>query len=249
MAAFLSIVIPAYNEADRLPTTLRDLGEFLRQQAYGAEIVVVDDGSRDTTAAVVQAAAHADSRIHLIASTHRGKGAAVRQGMLAARADVRVMCDADLSMPPTEVPKLLAALAQGADVALATREGAGARRIAEPFHRHLMGRAFNLLVRALAVPDLQDTQCGFKAFTASAARTLFGQATVDGFGFDVEVLYLARKYGLRLQEIPIVWYYQSSSRVSPLRDTLRMVHDLLRVRWNDWRGRYMLPSATVVSGR
>jgi dolichyl-phosphate beta-glucosyltransferase len=249
MAAFLSIVIPAYNEADRLPTTLRDLGEFLRQQSYRAEVVVVDDGSRDATAAVVQAAATSDSRIRLIASQHRGKGAAVRQGMLAATADVRVMCDADLSMPPDELPKLLAALNQGADVALATREGVGARRIGEPFHRHLMGRVFNLLVRALAVPGLQDTQCGFKAFTATAARTLFGQATVDGFGFDVEVLYLARKYGLRLQEVPIVWYYQSSSRVSPLRDTLRMVRDLLRVRWNDWRGRYILPSATIVSGR
>jgi dolichyl-phosphate beta-glucosyltransferase len=158
--------------------------------------------------------------------------------MLAASGAVRVMCDADLSMPAHELPKLLAPLAAGADVALATREGAAARRIGEPYLRHLMGRVFNALVRLLAVPGLHDTQCGFKAFTAASAEALFGQATVDGFGFDVEVLYLARKRRLRLVEVPIAWYYQASSRVSPLRDTIRMVRDVLRVRWNDARGMY-----------
>ncbi|HLH25369.1 MAG TPA: dolichyl-phosphate beta-glucosyltransferase [Chloroflexota bacterium] len=237
-APFVSIVIPAYNEAERLPATLAQLGQFLRGEAYSAEIVVVDDGSRDATAAVTERAAVADPLVRLVRAPHRGKGAAVRRGMLEARGALRVMCDADLSMPAHELPKLLAPFAAGADVALATREGAGARRIGEPYRRHLMGRVFNLLVRLLAVPGLHDTQCGFKAFTAASAASLFAASTVDGFGFDVEVLYLARKRRLRLVEVPIAWYYQASSRVSPLRDTIRMIRDVLRVRWNDWRGRY-----------
>jgi dolichyl-phosphate beta-glucosyltransferase len=237
-APFLSIVIPAYNEAERLPASLTRLGEFLRAESYDAEIVVVDDGSRDGTAAAVERATTADPAVRLIRAPHAGKGAAVRRGMLAAGGAVRVMCDADLSMPAHELPKLLAALAAGADVAIATREGAGARRVGEPYLRHLMGRAFNFLVRRLAVPDLHDTQCGFKAFTAASAEALFRPSTIDGFGFDVEVLYLARKQRLRVAEVPIVWYFQASSRVSPLRDTIRMVRDILRVRWNDARGLY-----------
>jgi len=236
-APFLSIVIPAYNEAERLPATLDQLASFLRGEDYTAEIIVVDDGSTDGTIAVARDAV-VEPGVQIIAAPHRGKGAAVRQGMLAARGQARLMCDADLSMPAHEIPKLIAALAAGADVALATREGSGARRVGEPELRHLMGRVFNLLVRLLAVPDLNDTQCGFKAFTAASAEALFGRATIDGFGFDVEVLYLARKRHLRLAEVPIAWYYQPSSRVSPLRDTIRMVRDVLRVRWNDWRGRY-----------
>jgi dolichyl-phosphate beta-glucosyltransferase len=236
-APFVSIVIPAYNEAERLPATLTQLGQFLQGGGYHAEIVVVDDGSSDGTAAVVERAA-ADPFVRLVRAPHAGKGAAVRRGMLQAQGAARVMCDADLSMPASELPKLLAPLAAGADVALATREGTGARRIGEPYLRHLMGRVFNTLVRLLAVPGLHDTQCGFKAFTAASAEALFGRSTVDGFGFDVEVLYLARKLRLRLVEVPIAWYYQASSRVSPLRDTIRMIRDVLRVRWNDARGVY-----------
>jgi glycosyltransferase involved in cell wall biosynthesis len=237
-APFVSIVIPAYNEAERLPATLMQLGQFLRAEDYRAEVVVVDDGSSDDTAGVVERAAAADPLLRLVRAPHRGKGAAVRRGMLEARGAARVMCDADLSMPAYELPKLLAPLAAGADVALATREGAGARRIGEPELRHLMGRVFNTLVRLFAVPGLHDTQCGFKAFTAASAEALFGRGTIDGFGFDVEVLYLARKRRLRLVEVPIAWYYQASSRVSPVRDTIRMVRDVLRVRWNDARGSY-----------
>ena len=236
-APFLSIVIPAYNEAERLPATLVQLGSFLHGEDYRAEIVVVDDGSTDGTLSVAREAAP-EPPVALIAAPHAGKGAAVRRGMLAAAGQVRLMCDADLSMPAGEIPKLLAALAGGADVAVATREGAGARRVGEPYLRHLMGRVFNLLVRVLTVPGLHDTQCGFKAFTAASAEALFCRATIDGFGFDVEILYLARKRGLRLVEVPIAWYYHPSSRVSPLRDTIRMVRDVLRVRWNDWLGRY-----------
>jgi glycosyltransferase involved in cell wall biosynthesis len=234
---FLSIVIPAYNEAERLPATLEQLAGFLRGEEYPAEIVVVDDGSGDGTLAVARAAA-GEPPVRAIAAPHRGKGSAVRIGMLAATGQARLMCDADLSMPAHEIPKLLAVLGRDADVVLATREGAGARRVGEPYLRHAMGRVFNLLVRLLAVPGLHDTQCGFKAFTAASAEALFRRSTIDGFGFDVEILYLARRRGLRLAEVPIAWYYQPSSRVSPLRDTIRMVRDVLRVRWNDWRGRY-----------
>ncbi len=237
-APALSIVIPAYNEAERLPGSLDRLAAFLDAEGHHAEVLVVDDGSTDATAAVAARLAAADARFRLLRAPHRGKGAAVRQGMLAARGAVRVMCDADFSMPPHELPKLLAPLAAGADLAVATREGVGARRVGEPLVRHLMGRVFNALVRLAAVPGLHDTQCGFKAFTAAAAERLFLRSTIDGFGFDVEILYLARKYRLRLAEVPIVWYYQASSRVSPLRDTIRMVRDVLRVRVNDWRGHY-----------
>ena len=234
----LSIVIPAYNEAGRLPATLSRLQSYLRGESYEAELLVVDDGSEDDTVAVVRQVSAADATVRLIAASHAGKGAAVRRGMLAAKGTLRLMCDADLSMPPSELPKLLAPLTAGADVALATREGVGARRHGEPPLRHLMGRVFNVLVRLLAVPGVHDTQCGFKAFTAASAEAVFARGTIDGFGFDVESLYLARKQGLRLVEVPITWYYQASSRVDPLRDTMRMVRDLLRVRWNDWRGRY-----------
>ena len=237
-APSVSIVIPAYNEAERLPATLTQLGQLLRGEDYSAEVIVVDDGSSDATAVVVEHAAAADPLLRLVRAPHCGKGAAVRRGMLEAQGAARIMCDADLSMPAYELPKLLAPLAAGADVALATREGAGARRIGEPELRHLMGRVFNTLVRLLAVPGLHDTQCGFKAFTAASAESLFGPATIDGFGFDVEILYLARKQRLRLVEVPIAWYYQASSRVSPLRDTIRMIRDVLRVRWNDARGVY-----------
>src|SRR5262249_51771934 len=160
-----------------------------------------------------------DPRLCLVTVTHRGKGAAVARGMLRANGAIRMMCDADLSMPAREIPKLLAPIAAGADVAIATREGAGARRIGEPYRRQLMGRGFNAMVRALAVPGLHDTQCGFKAFSADSAALLFGRTTIDGFGFDVEVLFIARQHGLRVAEVPIAWYYQASSRVSPVRDT------------------------------
>jgi glycosyltransferase involved in cell wall biosynthesis len=237
MGTRVSVLMPAYNEAENLVELVPQVASVLDRTGESYEIVVVDDGSTDGTPAAVRAGA-AGPLVRLIEAPHAGKGAAVRRGMLAAGGQVRLMADADLSMPAHEIPKLLAALAGGADVALATREGAGARRVGEPYLRHLMGRVFNLLVRLLAVPGLHDTQCGFKAFTAASAEALFRRSTIDGFGFDVEVLYLARQRGLRLAEVPIAWYYQPSSRVSPLRDTIRMVRDVLRVRWNDWRGRY-----------
>lgn len=234
----LSIVIPAYNEQERLPATLQRWSEYLRAQPYSAEIIVVDDGSRDRTAEVTRAAMAQIPFLTLREEPHRGKGGAVRAGMQVARGRRILFADADLSMPPEELPLLLAPLDRGFDLAIASREGKGARRVGEPQLRHIMGRVFNFVVRLLAIPGLQDTQCGFKLFTAEAARELFRRQTIDDFGFDVEILYIARKLRYRVAEVPVAWYYQPSSRVNPLRDTIRMLLDILRVRWNDRRGRY-----------
>jgi len=234
----LSIVIPAYNEQDRLPATLERLANFLAQQSYSAEVIVVDDGSTDATREVVKTAMERYPFLGLICAPHRGKGHTVRQGMLAARGRYVIFCDADLSMPPELINAFPHALEDQAQVAIATREGVGSRRIGEPGYRHVMGRVFNLIVQLLAVRGFRDTQCGFKGFTRESARAIFTRQKIDGFGFDVEVLYLARKLGYRVVEIPIDWYYQPSSRVDPLRDTMRMFRDVLQVRWNDLMGRY-----------
>ena len=246
---YLSIVLPCYNEQKRLPDTLRRVGEFLRSRPYSAEVVVVDDGSSDDTAALVEQAMRQDPSIRLIKNEHRGKAYAVRTGMLAAEGRYVLFTDADGATPITELDQLLALLEAGADVAIASREGAGARRIGEPWHRHVMGRVFNLIVRIVALPGIHDTQCGFKCFRREAARDLFSgmrlygdqAGTVRGAlltGFGVEVLVLARKWGYRIAEAPVAWYYGSESNVNPLKDSWRNLRDVLLVRWNDLRGRY-----------
>lgn len=235
---FISLVVPAYNEQSRLPGTLEKMRAFLARQSFNYEVLVVDDGSADGTAALVEEAIPGFPGLGLLREPHRGKGHAVRQGMLAARGQYVMFCDADFSMPVEEVVRFPAAMAGGYQIAIASREVKGARRIGEPPHRHLMGRVFNLIVRLLAVPGLQDTQCGFKCFTQEAARKIFRLQVIDGFGFDVEVLYIARKMGVGITEVPISWYYSPSSRVDPIRDTLRMVNDVLQVRANDRRGLY-----------
>lgn len=238
---FLSLVVPAYNEEKRLPATLAKMHAFLSQQPFDCQVLVVDDGSADGTAGVVEAAMAGFPQLRLLREPHRGKGHAVRKGMLAASGHHVMFCDADLSMPIEELPKFPAALEGPYGIAIASREVPGARRIGEPSHRHLMGRVFNLIVRLLAVPGLQDTQCGFKCFTREAAQRIFGLQVVDGFGFDVEVLYIARKLGIGITEVPIDWYHSPSSRVDPIRDTVRMFNDVLLVRSNDRRGLYRVP--------
>jgi glycosyltransferase involved in cell wall biosynthesis len=233
----LSVVIPAYNEASRLPATLERVLVYLDQQSLRFEVLAVDDGSSDGTAEQVEPLAAADQRLRLLREPHRGKGAAVKAGALAARGAVVLFCDADLCHPVEDLTRLPGYLDR-AQVAIASREGKGAERLDEPRYRHLMGRCFNLLVRLLAVRGIQDTQCGLKCFTRNAARELFLRQTIDGFGFDVEILYLARRRGFRIVEVPITWRSVPSSRVDPIRDTLRMVTDVLRVRWNDLRGCY-----------
>jgi len=233
----LSIIIPAFNEEARLPRTLAAVSQHLRAQLIPYEVVVVDDGSIDATSEVAKAAGRQDPSIRLILTHHRGKGYAIRSGMLAARGSRRVFLDADLPMPVEDITRLTKKL-ENSPIVIASREGPGAQRIDEPAIRHFMGRIFNLLVRSVALPDIQDSQCGLKCFTADSAEALFGRQTIDGFGFDVEILYLAQHLGYRVQEERITWYHRPSSRVDPLRDTFRMVGDLLRVRWNDRCGRY-----------
>ena len=237
-SCFLSIIIPAFNEEKRLPDSLPKIIHFVRQQAYPVEVIVVDDGSSDRTIAVVREFQKDAPFISLLPVEHGGKGHAVRAGMQQAKGDYLFLCDSDLSMPIDEVTKFLPPALDGYDVAIASREISGARRYGEPPYRHLMGRVFNLIVRLLAVPGVQDTQAGFKCFRRQAARQLFPLQTIKGWGFDVEVLFIAQRRGLRIVEVPIHWYYMNRSRVRPVQDTYNMLREVLKVRLNDWRGRY-----------
>ncbi len=227
---FLSLIIPAWNEEDRLPETLPRALAWLRQQPFTWEVRVVDDGSTDRTAAVVEELAQAEPRLLVQREEHRGKGGAVRAGMLASRAEYRFLADADFSMPVQEVARFLPPYLVGADVAIGTREGPGAIRVGEPHRRHLMGRVFNTLIQALLLPGIADSQCGFKCFSGRAADALFPRQGVDGFAFDVEILHLARLDGFAIVEVPITWHYMEASKISPVRDTVRMVQEVLRVR-------------------
>jgi glycosyltransferase involved in cell wall biosynthesis len=174
----------------------------------------------------------------LLRTDRRGKGCAVRTGALAAQGDVVVFGDADLSWSVTDLPRFMSLITDATPVVIGSREGAGARRLDEPGYRHLMGRVFNRVVQTLAVPGIEDSQCGFKAFRADAARAIFTRERIDGFGFDVEVLYLARRLGFGIRVVPLRWEHKENSRVAPVRDTLTMLTDVLRVRLNAWRGVY-----------
>lgn len=252
---FVSIVIPAYNEELRLPPTLLQIAVFLRTQPYTAEVIVVENGSTDNTIGAVQQFMReqllpTDTFTIRLLQSSPGKGAAVKHGMLNATGDHLIMSDADLSVPIEDLPKFLPPLlpAGSFDVAIASREVKGAIRHGEPGYRHLMGRVFNTLVRVLAVPKIQDTQCGFKCFTREAAQLLFPLQRIDGWGFDVEVLHIAAHHHLRMIEIPVNWYYGVNSRVRPVHDTLNMVKELLKIRANSRAGYYNqgTPSSPVV---
>ncbi len=235
---YLSIIIPAYNEESRLPHTLPKVIEFVRGQPYQAEVLVVDDGSTDRTAEIVEQFSAEHSCVRLIRAEHGGKGHAVKTGMLQALGEYALLCDADLAMPITELPKFLPPQQNSYHVAIGSREAAGAVRYNEPVYRHVMGRVFNWLVKIMAVPGFEDTQCGFKCFHTSVTEDLFSLQTIDGFSFDVEVLYIAQKRGYKIVEVPIHWYYQAESKVHPVKDTIRMFRDMLKVRQNDRRGLY-----------
>lgn len=254
---WLSVVIPAYNEEERLPSTLEAIAAHLQTQSFPWEVLVADDGSEDGTAEAVKAMMPAVPNLRLLRLEHRGKGFAVREGILKARGEIVLFTDADLSTPIEELHKLLAAIEAGAAVAIGSRQIAGARRLAEPLHRHLMGRVFNYLVQALAVPGIQDTQCGFKAFRASAAHDIFTRLrlyaqdapVVRGSrvtGFDVEVLFVARKLGYTVAEVPVTWRHDRRSKVNPMVDAYRMFLDVLRVRANYIMGRYDLSAKSSV---
>lgn len=235
---FLSVIVPAYNEEHRLPDSLRRIVGYLGKQEYTSEVIVVDDGSEDGTAQVVEEMMTDLPILSLIRTEHRGKGRAVKMGMLAGRGEYLFICDADLSMPIEELHKFLPPALEGYDVAIASREIPGARRYDEPSHRHFMGRVFNWMVRLFAVRGFQDTQCGFKCFRREAAREVFTHQTMDGWGFDVEVLFIAQKRGYVIVEVPINWYYSANSRIHPVRDSIGMFTEVLKIRLNDWKGLY-----------
>lgn len=237
-ACYLSVVIPAYNEERRLPNTLDAVRAFLATKAYASEIIVADDGSTDATAAIVAGAAQTDQRVRLVRLPHRGKGWAVKNGMLAAVGEYRFLCDADLSMPIEQVDRLLHEADAPLDIVIGSREAPGARRIGEPRRRWLMGRVFNTMTRILAAPGIADTQCGFKVFHATAAETLFALQTLDGFAFDAEILFLARRRGFEMVEVGIDWHYRSESKVRPIRDGWRTLRDLIIIRYRSLTGRY-----------
>ena len=248
---FLTVVIPAYNEETRLPPTLVRVADFLRTQPYRTEVLVVENGSTDRTSVVVEefAAAQvcADDPFEIILlHSLKGKGNAVRQGVAAARGDYILISDTDLSVPIEATPHFLPPELDKRDygIAIASREVPGANRHGEPQYRHLMGRVFNFLVRWLAVAEINDTQCGFKCFSREAARRVFPLQRINGWGFDVELLYIAQRHGIPIVEIPVDWYYRDESRVRPVHDTVTMVAELLRIRRNGRAGVYDAPQVS-----
>lgn len=243
------MVIPAFNEERRLPQTLARVTAYFASQKYPSEIIVVDDGSSDETARVVEEFAAEHPRVRLIRNDHRGKGYTVRTGMLAAKGHIVLFSDTDLSTPIEDIEKLLPWFERGYDIVIGSREGAGAKRVQEPFYRHLMGRAFNGIVQLLTVRGIEDTQCGFKAFRDEVAQDVFGRMRLYGenakavrggmvTAFDVEVLFLGAKAGYRIKEVPVQWRYGTETKVNPVKDSWRNFRDVVLVRWNDMRGRY-----------
>ncbi len=235
---YLSIIIPAYNEATRLPASLEKIHAFLQGQSYTAEIVVVENGSSDDTLELAQALQVKIDNLIVIHEEQRGKGWAVRRGMQVSRGQYRFICDADLSMPIEELPRFFPPLSEDMPITIASREACGAVRYDEPQYRHIIGRVFNWMVRLLLLPGLQDTQCGFKCFRADVVEKVFPLVTISGWTFDVEALFIARRLGYTIKEIPIPWYYNSHSNIRVLRDSLQMGSDLLKIRWNAITGKY-----------
>lgn len=231
---FLSIVIPALNEELRLPPTLAKIDAFLNTQSFDAEVIVVDNGSSDRTAAVVAEFAKEHPYVKFIQLAERGKGRAVKAGMLAANGDYRFICDADLSMPIEEITKFLPPNDRGADVLIASREGKGARRVDEPEYRHFIGRVFNFIVKLTAVNEFEDTQCGFKMFSRKAADDLFQVQRMNGIGFDVELIFVALRRGYKVVDVPITWYFDPDSRMRLFQDSLKILLEIWEIRQN-WR--------------
>lgn len=232
MTVHLSVIIPAYNEALRLGPSLEKITAYLRKQSYSSEVLVSDDGSSDETVHIArQKLGNFPHRI-LEGQPNRGKGDAVQRGMLAAQGDYRLFSDADLSTPIEETGRMLEALSKGYDVVIGSRALSGSNvTVHQNFLRESMGRIFNGFARLLAFRDIQDSQCGFKAFTKAAAHDLFSRQKLPGFSFDVEIVYLAQRLGYKLLELPVTWTNSEQSRVRLLRDPLLMFADLLKIRW------------------
>ena len=244
-----SIVIPAYNESERLRATLDKLLVHIQERGWNAEILVVNDGSTDATAQIVQAYASEHPSLHLIQNPgNRGKGYSVRNGMLHATGEMVLFSDADLSSPIEEADKLFAALAEGNDVAIGSRWlRTELQTQRQPLHRQLFGRIFNLVLRILLGLYFRDTQCGFKAFTRRSTDLIFPLQHIERWGFDPEILFLARKFGLKVKEVPVKWAHREGTRINPLRDGIRMFVEVLRIRWYSLTRKYDANSASAVA--
>jgi glycosyltransferase involved in cell wall biosynthesis len=238
-----SIVIPAYNESARLPATLASVMSCIRARGWQAEVLVVNDGSTDATADVVQAFAQTAPEIRLIENPgNRGKGYSVRAGMLHARGEVVLFTDSDLSAPIEEAERLFAAIQEGADIAIGSRWlESGRQTQRQPLYRQFFGRCFNAVTRAVMRLPFADTQCGLKAFTREAAQTIFQLQTIDRWGFDPEILFIALKRGYWIIEVPVSWAHDERTRMSYLRDGIRMLQEIAQIRWNAFRGLYNKP--------
>ncbi|MGA3082482.1 MAG: dolichyl-phosphate beta-glucosyltransferase [Terracidiphilus sp.] len=238
-----SIVIPAYNESGRIPATLESVVSCIRARHWDAEVIVVNDGSTDSTAAVVRAFAVTAPEVRLLSNPgNRGKGYSVRSGMLEARGAVVLFTDADLSSPIEEAERLFAAIGKGADIAIGSRWLERDRQTQrQPLYRQLFGRCFNFVTRGLMGLKFADTQCGFKAFTRTAAQTVFQLQTIERWGFDPEILFIAIKRGFWIIEVPVSWAHDARTRMSYLKDGMTMLQEIALVRWNAFRGRYDKP--------
>lgn len=247
----LSVVIPSYNEMKNIKRgVLDEVITYLQQQDYDWELVLSDDGSTDGTFKILEEFSKKHLNVRAIKNIHAGKGPTVQSGMLAAQGQWRLFTDFDQSTPLSEIENLFKYIKKHKDydVIIGSREIIGAKREKEPWYRHLMGRGFNLLVQILAIPGILDTQCGFKLFSAQAAQDLFSHLVIygrqkerkDAFtgAFDVEALYLAKKYGYKIREVPIEWKHFETDRVHPIKDSLRMLKDIVRVRLADVQGKY-----------
>jgi dolichyl-phosphate beta-glucosyltransferase len=238
--ATYSIVIPAYNEGQRLAATLDRVFAYISSQQWDAEVIVVDDGSRDETAALVRGYASQHPELRLLENgSNRGKGYSVRHGMLEARGELLLFSDADLASPIEESSKLFAAIHSGADIAIGSRwVRPELQKKRQSWLRQLYGRIFNLTLRVLLRLDFKDTQCGFKAFSRRAVQTVFPRQRIERWGFDPELLFLARRSGLKIREVPVEWSHVAGTRISPLRDGLHMFAEALKIRWNAFSGKY-----------
>jgi dolichyl-phosphate beta-glucosyltransferase len=240
----LSIVIPAHNEEGRLPPSLAKIDAFLKTQPYQAEVIVVENGSKDRTVEVAQAFAADHPYVRVIDAPVRGKGLAVKVGMLAAHGDYRFICDADLSMRIEDVATFLPPHTEGCDIIIASREGKGAERVGEPEYRHLIGRVNNLIIKLAILRGFEDTQCGFKMFNRTAAEDLFQVQRMNGIGFDIELLFIAQKRGYRIKEMPITWYFNAESKIRLVDDSLKLLREIWDIRRNWSRGLYAKTEAS-----
>lgn len=236
----LSIVIPAYNEAARIENALARVLECVEQQHWDAEVLVVDDGSKDATPQIVHRWMERYPRLHLIQNNgNRGKGYSVRNGLLQAAGDIVMFTDADLSAPMEEAERLFAAIADGADVAIGSRWLDKARQtIHQPLYRRFFGRCFNWVTRTVMGLPFKDTQCGFKAFRREAAQVIFRLQRIERWGFDPEILFIARKLGYDIREVPVTWGHDERSRMSYLKDGMKMLEEMAVIRGNSVAGRY-----------